>query len=258
MAQSLMFPGELAVVTGSASNIGRGIAIALAREGATVVLADIDSDRNAAVARDIGAIGAAPELVTVDLSIKDGWKGVIDALGDRVPTMLVHSACPRRHEKDTPLLIDDDTFDAMLTTNVRSAFFLGRTLGARMKAAGVKGRMLFITSLHVESPRNLPHYSAGKAGMSMIMKELARDLGPYGIRANALAPGAVPGGGAASVTPAMGAKIPMRRTGTADDMAGPALALLSDRFSGYVTGTTLAVDGGLALYNWIPYAEGST
>jgi 3-oxoacyl-[acyl-carrier protein] reductase len=53
----------------------------------------------------------------------------------------------------------------------------------------------------------------------------------------------------------MGAKIPMRRTGTADDMAGAALALLSNRFSGYVTGTTLAVDGGLALYNWIPYAE---
>lgn len=251
----LLFPGELAVVTGSASNIGRGIARALAREGATVLLADIDSDRNAAVAREIDGIGPAPELVTADLSTKDGWRGVIETLGDRVPTMLVHSACPRRHEKDTPLAVEDDTFDAMLNTNIRSGFYLGRELGARMKAKGVRGRLLFITSLHAETPRNLPHYSASKAGMTMVMKELARDLGPYGIRSNALAPGAVPGGGAASVTPEMGAKIPMRRTGTADDMAGMAVALLSDRFSGYVTGTTVAVDGGISLYNWIPFAD---
>jgi len=253
-----MFAGELAVVTGSASNIGRGIALALAREGATVVLVDIDADRNAGVARDIGAVGAAPELVTADLSSKDGWTGVIDALGDRVPAIFVHSACPRRHEKDTPLAVDEATFDAMHATNVRSGFFIGRALGARMKAAGVKGRMLFITSLHAWSPRNLAHYAAAKAGLTMVMMELARDLGPFGIRANALAPGAVPGGGAANITPAFGAKIPMRRTGTADDMAGMALALLSDRFSGYVTGTTVAVDGGLALYNWIPFAEGAS
>jgi NAD(P)-dependent dehydrogenase (short-subunit alcohol dehydrogenase family) len=250
-----MFPGELAVVTGSASNIGRGIALALSREGATVMLADIDADRNTAVARDIASVGPAPEIVTADLSVKDGWKAVMTALGARVPAMFVHSACPRRHETDTPLAVDEDTFDRMLTTNVRSGFFLGREIGARMKAAKVAGRLLFITSLHSETPRNLPHYAAGKAGMTMVMKELARDLGPYGIRSNALAPGAVPGGGAASVTPEMGAKIPMRRTGTADDMAGAALALLSNRFSGYVTGTTLAVDGGLALYNWIPFAE---
>jgi NAD(P)-dependent dehydrogenase (short-subunit alcohol dehydrogenase family) len=250
-----MFPHELAVVTGSASNIGRAIAIALAREGATVMLADVDADRNAAVARDIAGIGPAPELVTTDLSEKDGWTSIVAALGGRTPTMFVHSACPRRHEKDTPLAVDDDTFDRMLTTNVRSGFFLAREIGGRMKAAKVPGRLLFITSLHAETPRNLPHYAASKAGMTMIMKELARDLGPYGIRSNALAPGAVPGGGAASVTPEMGAKIPMRRTGTADDMAGMALALLSNRFSAYVTGTTVAVDGGLALYNWIPYAE---
>jgi NAD(P)-dependent dehydrogenase (short-subunit alcohol dehydrogenase family) len=255
MPDNLLFPGELALVTGSASNIGRGIALALSREGATVVLADIDTERNAAVARDIGAAGGAAETVTADLSGRDGWRAAIDALGARVPHMLVHSACPRRHEKDTPLAVDEDTFDRMLATNVRSGFLLGREAGARMRAGRIRGRMLYITSLHAESPRNLPHYSASKAGMTMVMKELARDLGPAGIRVNALAPGAVPGGGAASVTPELGAKIPLRRTGTSDDMAGMALALLSDRFSGYVTGTTVAVDGGLALYNWIPYAE---
>jgi 3-oxoacyl-[acyl-carrier protein] reductase len=251
-----LFPGELTIVTGSASNIGRAIALALVREGASVMLVDIDADRNAAVAKDVAAAGGKAEVVLADLAAKDGWMAITAALGARVPDIFVHSACPRRHEKDTPLVVDEATFDGMMNTNVRSGFFLGRDFGRRMKAAGRKGRMLYITSLHMETPRNLPHYSASKAGMTMVMKELARDLGPAGIRVNALAPGAVPGGGAASITPEIGAKIPMRRAGTAEDMAGMAMALLSDRFSGYVTGTTVAVDGGLALYNWIPYAEG--
>jgi NAD(P)-dependent dehydrogenase (short-subunit alcohol dehydrogenase family) len=251
-----LFAGERALVTGSASNIGRGIAVALAAEGASVVLADIDMDRNAAVARDIGAAGGAAETVTADLSSRDGWRGIIDTLGERVPHIFVHSACPRRHETDTPLEVSEDAFDAMLTTNVRSGFLLGREIGRRMKAAGIRGRMLYITSLHAYAPRNLAHYSASKAGMTMVMKELARELGPAGIRVNALAPGAVPGGGAANINDSFEPrrKIPLQRLGRPEDMAGMAVALLSDRFSGYVTGATVPVDGGLALFNWIPMA----
>lgn len=249
-----LFAGERAVVTGSASNIGRGIALALAREGAHVVLADIDMERNAAAARDIGSSGGAAETISVDLSRPDGWKEIVTAVEGRPPEMLVHSACPRRLETDLPTAVAEETWDAMLTTNVRSGFFLGRELGRRMQEAGVRGRMLFITSLHAESPRNLAHYSAAKAGMTMVMKELARAFGPSGIRVNALAPGAVPGGGASNLSDAFQPKkkIPLQRFGTPADMAGMAVALLSDRFSGYVTGATVPVDGGLALCNWIP------
>ena len=77
-------------------------------------------------------------------------------------------------------------------------------------------------------------------------------MGPAGIRVNALAPGAVPGGGFNAAAFDFAGKIPLGRLGTAEDMANMALALLSDRFSGYVTGTTVVVDGGIALYNWIP------
>jgi NAD(P)-dependent dehydrogenase (short-subunit alcohol dehydrogenase family) len=110
--------------------------------------------------------------------------------------------------------------------------------------------MLFVTSLHAESPRNLPHYSAAKAGQTMLMKELARALGPRGIRVNAIAPGAIPGGGFAAPQ-AMADKIPLGRFGTPADVAAMAVAVLSERFGAYVTGATLVVDGGIALHNWI-------
>jgi NAD(P)-dependent dehydrogenase (short-subunit alcohol dehydrogenase family) len=119
-----------------------------------------------------------------------------------------------------------------------------------MIAEGVKGRILIVTSLHAESPRNLPHYSAAKAGQTMLVKELARALGPHGIRVNAIAPGAIPGGGF-NAPPGMVEKIPLRRFGTPADVAGMALAVLSERFGAYVTGATLVVDGGIALHNWI-------
>jgi len=115
-----------------------------------------------------------------------------------------------------------------------------------------------MTSLHAYTPRNLPHYSASKAGMTMLMKEMARQFGPSGIRVNAIAPGAIPGGGFATSDDAFQPKrkIPLGRFGTAEDIAEAAVALLSNRFMKYVTGATLAVDGGLQLYSWIEPPEG--
>ena len=246
-----LFPGERALVTGSASNIGRAIAEALAAEGAEVLLADIDPVRNAEVAARINAAGGRAETLSVDLAQRDGWRGLVAALGDRPVHMLVHSAAPARREADHLLAVDEETFDAMLTVNVRSGFFLAREIGSRMKAAGIRGRMLLVTSLHAETPRNLPHYSASKAGQTMLVKELARAFGPDGIRVNAMAPGAIPGGGFNAGAFSFDGKIPLGRLGRAEDLAGPAVALLSDRFSGYVTGTTLVVDGGIATFNWI-------
>jgi 3-oxoacyl-[acyl-carrier protein] reductase len=250
-----LFKGEQALVTGSASNIGRGIALALAREGAVVRCVDIDPERNASVVAEIVEAGGAAEAVTVDLATTDGWRVALPP-EDRPVTVFVHSASPPRREVDTPLTVSEATWDGMVNTNVRSGFFIARELGKRMQAiaqrGGIKGRMLFITSLHAETPRNIPHYAASKAGQTMVVKELARALGPAGIRVNALAPGAVPGGGFNAAAFDFSGKVPLGRLGTAEDMANMALALLSDRFAGYVTGTTVAVDGGISLYNWIP------
>jgi 3-oxoacyl-[acyl-carrier protein] reductase len=245
-----LFKGERALVTGSASNIGRAIAVALAQEGANVRCVDIDPERNGAVAEAIAKAGGVAEAVTADLSTGEGWRDALPGAGAPV-SMFVHSASPPRRETDTVLGVSEATWDAMLNTNLRSGFFMARELARRMQAGGIKGRMLFITSLHAHTPRNLPHYSAAKAGQIMVVKELARALGPAGIRVNALAPGAVPGGGFNAAAHKFDGMVPMGRLGTAEDMARTAIALLSDRFAGYVTGTTVAVDGGIDLHNWI-------
>jgi NAD(P)-dependent dehydrogenase (short-subunit alcohol dehydrogenase family) len=162
----------------------------------------------------------------------------------------VHCASPRRQESQTVLAVTDAQWREMLAVNLDAAFALSQTLGKHMADNKIKGRILVISSLHAETPRNLPHYSASKAGQTMLVKELARGLGRHGIRVNAIAPGAIPGGGF-NAPPGMVEKIPLRRFGTPADVAAMAVAVLSERFGAYVTGTTVAVDGGIAIHNWI-------
>jgi len=148
--------------------------------------------------------------------------------------------------------VSQETWRAMQEVNLNAGFLLGQALGRHMRERNIRGRMLYVTSLHAWSPRNLPHYSAAKAGQTMLVREFARALAKDGIRVNAVAPGAIPGGGFdAAKNPGLLATIPMGRFGTPADVASMALALLSERFGAYVTGETIAVDGGIALHNWI-------
>jgi 3-oxoacyl-[acyl-carrier protein] reductase len=250
-----LFEGETAVVTGAASNIGRAIAVALAAEGAHVLAADINEDGLASVADDIRASGGSVETKTCDLSGANGWRDLSDAVLALKPQMFVHSASPARKETDRVGTVTEETFDAMVNTNLRSGFLLSRAVAEQMRDAGTKGRIVMVTSLHAHTPRNLPHYSASKAGMTMLVKEMAREYGAAGIRVNAIAPGAIPGGGfnLGEGMRALAEKVPMKRLGRADEIAGMTVALLADRFASYVTGTTIAVDGGIDLYNWIEF-----
>lgn len=242
---STLLDGERALVTGCAGGIGRGVALALAAEGATV----LGSDIVAPPATD------GIDFVAADLARRDGWRTLLDAAVATLGTisLFVHAASPRRQEADSPLSVSEETWDAMTDINLRSGFFLAREVGRHMRDNGVRGRILLVTSQHRQTPRNLPHYSASKAGMTMVMKELARVLAPDGIRVNALAPGAIPGGGfVADNLDELVKQIPLGRPGTPDDVAQMAVAILSERFGRYVVGTTVEIDGGLGLSSWIP------
>jgi NAD(P)-dependent dehydrogenase (short-subunit alcohol dehydrogenase family) len=243
MATNLL-EGERALVTGCAGGIGRGIALALMADGATVLGTDI----KAPPTED------KIDFVAADLAKPDGWKNLLKDTTARLGSisLFVHAASPRRIETDTPLAVSEETWDAMTGVNLRSGFFLAREIGKQMKAGKTKGRILLVTSMHRDTPRTLPHYSASKAGMTMVVKELARVLAPDGIRVNAIAPGAIPGGGFARNMDELVAQIPLGRAGTPDDIAQMAVAILSERFGRYVVGTTVEVDGGLGLLSWIP------
>ena len=115
------------------------------------------------VTEEIVRAGGIAEAVTADLATADGWRAALPGSGQPI-SMFVHSASPPRREADGALTVSEATWDAMVNINVRSGFFLAQEIGRRMKADGTKGRMLFITSLHAETPRNIPHTPPPKRG----------------------------------------------------------------------------------------------
>lgn len=249
-----LFAGETALVTGGASGIGRAIATALAREGANVLLSDMLDDDGRKAEAELRAEGGQAQFVKWDLSDSPNAPALVQkavaTLG--VLDMLVHCASPRRQEEQTVTKVTGDEWDLMLNVNLKSGFELGRHAAMHMRDRAARGRIVYIASTNAATPRNLPHYSAAKAGMVMVTKELARAFGPNGIRVNAIAPGAIAGGGFKADTSQLTPYIPMGRVGRPEDVAGVAMSLLSDKFSGYVTGSVVVVDGGITLSNWLP------
>ena len=227
---SLLLQNDTALVTGAAQGIGRAIAAALKEEGANVMAVDREFDLSLA--------GTAKTLV----------EKAIQTLGQ--VSLFVHAASPPRKETQTALAVTETEWREMLEVQVNSGFLIAQALGRHMREKKIHGRMLFITSLHSYSPRNLPHYSASKAAQTMVMKELARALGPDGIRVNALVPGAFPGAGFKGM-PGLVDRIPMKRLGKPEDIAPMAVAILSEKYGSYMTGASVVVDGGIALYNWL-------
>jgi 3-oxoacyl-[acyl-carrier protein] reductase len=241
---------DAALVTGAGNGIGRAIAQALVGEGVRTVFADVNAEKVAAAA----ASSARPGLASVwtgDLGMREEREALLAharATFGRV-THFVHSASPPRREQDHALGVSEETWERMRAVNVDAGFHLARELARPLIAAHEPGSFLILTSLHAETPRNLPHYSTAKAALAMLVKELAKTLGRYHIRVNALVPGAITAGGFVA-DPALARHIPLGRLGQSDDLAPMALAVLSNRISGYVTGAAFVVDGGLALTNW--------
>lgn len=241
---------EAALVTGAGNGIGRAIAHALVGEGVRTVFVDVSEDRVAAAV----AGSPRPELAIPwvgDLANADARDTLLSDARSAVGqvTHFVHSAAPARHETDHLFAVTDETWERMHAVNVDAGFHLARELARQLIAAGEPGSFLMLTSLHAGTPRNLPHYSTAKAALAILVKELAKTLGRFGIRVNALVPGAVAAGGFVA-DPSLARHIPLGRLGRSEDLAPMALAVLSNRISAYVTGAAFVVDGGLSLTNW--------
>jgi 3-oxoacyl-[acyl-carrier protein] reductase len=246
---------DAAIVTGAGNGIGRAIALALVGEGVRTLFADISADKVRA-ATDAAADPALAFAWSGDLAERTECERLLADARERLGlvTLFVHSASPPRREQDHLLAVSDETWARMRAVNLDAGFHLGRELAKSLIAAKSPGSMLYLTSLHAQTPRNLPHYSTAKAAMAILVKEMARMLGQHAIRVNALVPGAIAAGGFVA-DPALARHIPLGRLGQAADLAPMALAVLSDRIGGYVSGASIVVDGGLALTNWFDPPE---
>jgi 3-oxoacyl-[acyl-carrier protein] reductase len=241
---------EAALVTGAGNGIGRAIAQALLGEGVRTMFADVSAERVTA------AIASSPRPELALPFVGDlGQREVCDALlmearaSLGLVTHFVHSASPPRREADHAFAVEQETWRQMHAVNLDAGFHLARELARPLIAARTPGSFLFLTSLHAGTPRNLPHYSTAKAAMAMLVRELAKTFGRFGIRVNALVPGAIAAGGFVA-DPALAKHIPLGRIGRAEDLAPMALAVLSNKVSAYITGAAIVVDGGLSLTNW--------
>jgi NAD(P)-dependent dehydrogenase (short-subunit alcohol dehydrogenase family) len=227
----------------------------LVGEGVRTIFADVNADAVTAAVKS----SPRPDLASTwvgDLAnsaARDALLAHAEVAVGRV-THFVHSASPPRREADHAMAVSTATWAQMHAVNLEAGFHLSRALARKLIADKTPGSFLLLTSLHAGTPRNLPHYSTAKAGLAMLVRELAKTFGRYGIRVNALVPGAIAAGGFVA-DPKLARHIPLGRLGAAEDLAPMALAVLSNKVSAYVTGAAIVVDGGLSLTNWFEPPE---
>lgn len=237
--------GRAAVVTGAAHGIGRGTAELLQALGARVVGVDRDARALDELVCDHGCAALTGDLAgdRVEELAEEIWAGYgpIDLVVNNV------GVDPARRFFD----IDPDEFDLVLGTNLRGPWFFTKRLAQHLIDEGRGGAIVFVSSLHDHRVHTHAHYSASKAAVSMLVKELAAELGPHGIRVNAVSPGIVnTHGNPVSEDSPSRRLVPLGRIGAAEDIAHVTAMLLSDEWCAYVTGANVPVDGGLDLYSW--------
>jgi NAD(P)-dependent dehydrogenase (short-subunit alcohol dehydrogenase family) len=249
-----LLENHIAVVTGAASGIGRAIASGFAREGARVVLLDINEKTAAEAARAIGEAGGQAESFALDVTKRENCLAVAKEIAAKVGpvSILVNNAGINRRNAFTgdPDAVLKDWQDIM-AINLNGTFNVTHAFLEPLRAT--KGRIVNIASIqsfvHVRTP-NSPAYTTSKHGVLGFTRALAAELGPHGVRVNAIGPGLIETPLNAQVranNPEL-VKVfvdhtPLGRAGKPEDIVGPALFLASD-LSSYVTGTIVMADGG--------------
>ena len=242
------FAGKHVVITGAAGIYGGQLAEDFAAAGARLFLTDRDAPALAAVAGRLGGaevVTSAAEL-TEPGSIAELCRRIV-AWG--VPDVVVNNAgiYPFGGLFDTPV----EMWDRIMHVNLRAPFLITQALAQAMMAAGRNGAFIFIGSGAGQMLRtNGLAYCTSKRGLDWLMKGIALELAPHGIRCNLVAPGLALGSAGtefpAGYAEAMAARVPLRRGIAAGELGQAVMFLASDR-AAYITGASLSVDGGGAI-----------
>jgi NAD(P)-dependent dehydrogenase (short-subunit alcohol dehydrogenase family) len=247
-----LLQNHLAVVTGSGSGIGRAIAQGYAREGARVVLLDLNAKAAAEAAGEITAAGGQAQSFALDVTRREDCVAMAKTVADTAGpvSILVNNAGINRRNAITSDAVVKD-WDDVLAVNLNGVFNVTHAFLPALRAT--KGRIVNIASIqsfvHVRTP-NSPAYTTSKHGVLGLTRALAAELGRDGVRVNAIGPGLIETPLNAQVranNPEL-VKIfldhtPLGRAGRPEDIVGPAIFLASD-LSAYVTGSIVMADGG--------------
>ena len=236
--------GQVAVVTGGGTGIGRGIARVFAAFGASVAIWERNPETAVSAANEVGVLGLVADVrdaAQVDAALAR-------TTSDLGPVrILVNNAGGVFF---SPLLeTTENGWDALYRANLRHVLLCTQRVARSMVEAGVSGSIINVTSIEgVRAAPGYAAYAAAKAGVINFTKTAALELAPYGIRVNTLAPDITLTEGMMSLVPpgveqSFGHTVPMGRPGTVDEMGGSAVFLASS-LSSYVTGQTIHVDGG--------------
>jgi len=243
---------KVAVVTGSATGIGQAIAIALAREGASVVVDYIGSpDAPKDTLQHIQSAGGTAVAIDTDVSQPDQVNSLIQQTVQQFGRLdiFVNNAGIEFKHPFTEFPIDQ--WNKIIAVNLTGPFLCAQAAAKQMIAQGGGGRIINISSVHQDlpMPTNAP-YCASKGGLRMLMRTIAVELGPHAITVNNIGPGAVftPIDADIEANPQLEAQlmaeIPLGRWGKPEEIANLAVFLASDD-AGYITGSTYYIDGGM-------------
>lgn len=252
--KSPMLENKVAIVTGAASGIGKGVATRLIKEGAKVVIADIDDERGNALAK---TLGANARYKHTDVTNEQAVKALVDFAVSEFGTLdIMHNNAGAFGARGSLLEIDGEGFDKTYALLVKSVFLGMKYAGLAMKEKG--GAIVNTASISASKPGYGPHlYQGAKAAVRQLTKSVALEFAQYKIRVNCFSPGGVytplignafgmDENTTAEMGKGMGAMLPLGRQGTPDDMADAVVYLCSD-LSAYITGQDLIVDGAEGL-----------
>lgn len=245
--------GKVAIVTGGARGLGQDFSIALAKEGATVMVVGHSSSVDETVAQ-IKSIGGNAKGIMSDVSNDDGAKQIaeetVNSFG-KIDILVNNAAFVRGLTKKPFWEIDPDEWDRVMSVNVKGIWLCTKAVFPYMKEQGY-GKIVNLTSETFFTGSNgFVHYVASKGGIVGLTRALAVELGPYHITINAIAPGFTDSESARTLIDKMSDydvnRTPLRRLEQPEDLLG-ALLFFSSKDSDFITGQTLIVDGGRVMH----------
>lgn len=240
--------GKVAIVTGAARGIGRAIAIALAKEGADVVAVDIDLASANSVAEEVRALGRRALTLRADVSCLSDVQAMVQKVLEefgRLDILVNNAGIIRRGSlEDHP----DEEWERVMAVNLRGTYYCSRE-AARIMKRQRSGRIINISSVagKVGDIASAPSYGPSKGAINALTKSLARELAPYGITVNAVAPHAIETEMSAEWSEekrkSIIAQIPLGRLGKPEEVAA-AVVFLASPGAAFITGEILDVNGG--------------